>query len=222
MKKLALSCLLTVALLVSSSALAGPPVNLEELPSRPTKLDLPVVRVIDGDTFETILKVQDYEIMEGKAIDGPYGIEIKVRLMGVDCPETRNINKPDEYKGIEKLTLKQWGLEAKSWLKGQIEGEWVTVRFDSMSDTTDDFGRLLVYVIDDGADLNAELVRLGLARVTTEYNFEREAEYVKLEQQTVEAGIGMWENIPGNEAKQDATQSDIALDIAHLPGATAL
>jgi len=159
----------------------GPPVSDDQLPPLPRELYLPVLEVADGDTFKTVL---------------PCGIPMSVRLLGVDCPETRNTNDPDEYMGIDKLILREWGLCAKSWLAEEIEGEWVTIRFDNTTDYTGKYGRLLGYVFDEGVDLNAELLRLGLARATPEYDFSFEIEYIEIEQMAIEEGAGLWAEIP--------------------------
>src|SRR5262249_9114156 len=63
-----------------------------------------VVRVIDGDTI--VVKI------EGK--------DTRVRLIGVDTPETVHPNKPVEY----------YGKEASAFTKKLLEGQRVTLEYD--------------------------------------------------------------------------------------------
>src|SRR3954465_5035207 len=78
----------------------------------------PVVRVIDGDTI--VVKV------EGK--------DTRVRLIGVDTPETVRLNKPVEY----------FGKEASAFTKRLLEGERVTLEYDRQK--ADRYRRTLAYV----------------------------------------------------------------------------
>lgn len=91
-----------------------------------------VTRVVDGDTFE---------IEGGK----------KVRLIGVDAPESVHPKKPVEcYGKISAEVLKQL-----------VEGKRVTLEKDVSE--TDRYGRLLRYVFIDGESINQYLVAEGYA-----------------------------------------------------------
>ena len=91
-----------------------------------------VIRVIDGDTFE---------------IEGGQ----KVRLIGVDAPESVHPKKPVEcYGEISSKVLKQL-LEEK------------TVILEKDVSDTDRYGRLLRYVFLDGVNINQYLVKEGFA-----------------------------------------------------------
>src|SRR3989338_7085144 len=85
-----------------------------------------VVRVVDGDTI---------------VLDG----DEKVRLIGVDTPETVDPRKPVQY----------FGKEASEFTRRMAEGKRVRLEFDQ--DTKDRYGRTLAYVyLEDGTFLNAE------------------------------------------------------------------
>lgn len=109
--------------------------------SSPTRQDerikVRVTRVVDGDTFE---------------IEG----EKKVRLIGVDTPETVKPNTP----------VQPYGKEASEFTKKSLLEKNVSLEKD-VSDT-DRYGRLLRYVyLEDGTFYNEMLVREGYARVST-------------------------------------------------------
>ena len=71
-----------------------------------------------------------------------------VRLVGVNAPS--NNEKFEE--------------EATEFTKKLVEGKKVTLEYDSYK--SDRFGRILAYVIIDNKNLNIELVKRGLAKVT--------------------------------------------------------
>jgi endonuclease YncB( thermonuclease family) len=95
-----------------------------------------VSRVVDGDTFV---------ISSGK----------RIRLIGVDTPETVNPNVPEEY----------YGREASNYTKKMLTGKTVYLARDVSN--TDRYGRLLRYVyLSNGTFYNYSLVKKGYADVT--------------------------------------------------------
>jgi micrococcal nuclease len=117
-----------------------------------------VVRVIDGDTL---------------VIQTAYGAD-KVRLLGIDCPETR-VNRKcrveatcwDRERGLDAA-------ETASWLLP--EGAVVMVEGIGRRDR---YGRLLAYVTTvDGTDVGRYLLREGLCDdVSAKYPHPRQVEY---------------------------------------------
>jgi endonuclease YncB( thermonuclease family) len=99
-----------------------------------------VERIVDGDTL--LLR------------DGA-----RVRLMGVDTPETV---KPDH-------PVEPWGPEASEFTRRFIDAGEVRLQFDR--ERTDRFGRYLAYVWVGDKMLNEELLRAGLARWEPGYNY---------------------------------------------------
>ena len=88
-----------------------------------------VERVIDGDTFVT---------NKGE----------RVRLIGVDAPESKHPNEP----------VQEGAIEAYEYLKDLIEGKTIKLEFDRQE--TDRYGRTLAYVwLQDTIFVNYELVR---------------------------------------------------------------
>ena len=101
-----------------------------------------VYKVIDGDTFYC------YDINNN---------EIKIRLIGIDTPETRNRFK--KKKGY-------YGEEAKQYLTHLILNKQVKLEFDI--DKYDQYQRFLAYAYTmDEQFINAELVKNGYARIMT-------------------------------------------------------
>jgi micrococcal nuclease len=101
-----------------------------------------VTKVIDGDTFW---------------IDDGSKKGVKIRLIGVDAPESRNSgNKVKAY----------YGNEASEYLCGLIGGKKVRLEYDV--DRLDQYDRTLAYVyLEDGTFVNANLLKNGYAMIMT-------------------------------------------------------
>ena len=98
-------------------------------------IEATVIRVIDGDTIRVRVR--------GKAHT--------VRLIGVDTPETVHPTK----------AVQHFGAEASAYTKAALEAKTVTL--EDPTDTKDRYGRLLRYVLLDGENFNARLIREGYA-----------------------------------------------------------
>lgn len=105
-----------------------------------------VLRGIDGDTIE-IEK-------DGKPV--------RVRLIGVDKPETVHPSKPVEA----------FGKEASKFTCNLLKGESVYLEYDK--DKADKYGRTLafVYRAPDGLFVNAGIIRQGYGRAYTKCPFD--------------------------------------------------
>lgn len=123
-----------------------------------------VERVVDGDTL--------------KLAGGD-----RVRLIGVDTPETKKPGTP----------VQCYGKAASAFTERLVEGRRVTLTFDA--EREDRYGRVLAYVAraSDGLDVNAELVRRGYARtLTIAPNDAHAAEYAALQRTARRHGRGLW------------------------------
>lgn len=129
-----------------------------------------VVTVIDGDTFR---------INDG-TLSG-----LKVRLIGVDAPETRN---------TANKVKSEFGEASKSFLVSMLEGRRVRLEYDV--DRTDKYGRTLAYVyLEDGTFVNAELVKRGYATILTiPPNVRYQELFLRLERKARAADRGLWNN----------------------------
>lgn len=96
-----------------------------------------VKRVIDGDTFV---------IADGSKRG------VKVRLIGVDAPETRRTARKE---------VGYYAQEAKEYVKSMLVGKNVKLVFDVGK--KDRYGRLLAYVYLGDKFVNADLVKQGYA-----------------------------------------------------------
>jgi micrococcal nuclease len=110
------------------------------VPDHEGKIKTSVLGVVDGDTI-----VIDFN-----------GKEEKVRLIGVDTPETVH-----PKKGVEPF-----GTEASIYTKELLEGQTIYIEFDVQERETE-HGRLLAYVWIEGEHFNHTLVKEGYAVVST-------------------------------------------------------
>jgi micrococcal nuclease len=123
-----------------------------------------VKRVIDGDTF--IIETGE-----------------RVRLLGVDTPETVKAGADVEW----------FGIEASRRLKGWIEKRRVCLKRDSdITIDRDGYDRLLRYVWLDGLFINKELVLQGYAFAYTKHPFEYIQDFRRFEKIARKKGDGLW------------------------------
>ncbi len=129
-----------------------------------------VTRIVDGDTFWA-------EDINGKSI--------KIRLIGVDAPETRNTGKKERSP---------YGDESALFLSKLIGGKRIRLEFDVSR--YDRYGRTLAYVfLDDGTFVNAELLKRGYATVMTVPPNVRHADsFVRLAARARANRRGLWQN----------------------------
>lgn len=129
-----------------------------------------MTRVVDGDTV--IAQVG--------------GEELRVRLIGIDTPETVAPDQPVEC----------FGPAASEFTHRRLEGEDVELEFDV--ERLDPYGRTLAYVWLGGELFNETLVREGYAVVTT---FPPDVRYVDrfvaAQRVARERHLGLWGACPG-------------------------
>lgn len=103
-----------------------------------------VLEVVDGDTI-------DVEIDLGFDIS----FTSRVRLAGIDTPESRT----------KDLAEKKLGLEAKEYLKHKLEGATHIVIQTEKSDSSEKYGRILgwLFIGTDGKSLNDQMIAEGYA-----------------------------------------------------------
>ena len=128
-----------------------------------------VTRVIDGDTI---------------LLDG----DERVRLIGVDTPETVHPQKPVEY----------FGKEASAFTRRMVEGEKVRLEYEQGTSREDRYGRTLSYVyLEDGRLLNLEIIEGGYGHAYTRFPFSKMEEFRAAERYARETGKGLWEETAG-------------------------
>ena len=126
-----------------------------------------VVEVIDGDTIRISYN----------------GSTEKVRIIGIDTPETKD----------SRVDVECWGPEATKYLVEKISGKEVSLSRDPTQDDYDSYGRMLRYVYLDGADVGLELVRNGYG---SEYTYSepylKQREYKAAEEHAKANKLGKW------------------------------
>ncbi len=133
---------LLVLLLLSGcgrSPAEAPPTASPATGNLPAGVDVVVRKVIDGDTID---------VSGGE----------RVRLIGIDTPETNDPNRPAGCFGKEA-----------SRFTAAVLAPGTPVRLVGDAEQRDRYGRLLAYVYrrDDGLFVNAELLRRGYAQLLT-------------------------------------------------------
>jgi micrococcal nuclease len=103
-----------------------------------------VKNVVDGDTIDVVIDL-GFDILFAS----------RVRLAGIDTPESRTTDKAEKVLGIE----------AKEYLKKQLkDAKSVVIRTEKM-DSSEKYGRILgwVYVNGDSESLNNKMINDGYA-----------------------------------------------------------
>lgn len=129
-----------------------------------------VLRAVDGDT----LLLADHT---------------RVRLLGVDTPETKRPDWPVE----------PFGPEAHEFTREHVEGRTVRLEFDT--ERHDKYDRTLAYVYLDDWFLNEELIRAGLGRAITNHPYSEamKRRFRAAQREAQEAHRGIWSTTPKNQ-----------------------
>ena len=144
----------------------------------PLLLALPVLAV-SGDEVGSVLRVVDGDTLQVTIA----GRAEKVRLIGVDTPESVDPRRPVQY----------FGKEAAEFTRSLASGRTVTLRGEEGAPGRDKYNRLLRYVfLPDGRLLNAEIIRLGYGHAYLRYPFSRMEEFRAHERRARARGLGLW------------------------------
>lgn len=129
----------------------------------PAGIHVHVERVIDGDTL---------------LLDSGH----RVRLLGVDTPETKHPDRPPEL----------FGPEASEFTRALVEGRDVLLEYDR--ERLDQYRRILAYVHVDGQLLNTRIIEAGFSRAETRfpYRADRKKEFQKAEAAARAQRRGLW------------------------------
>ena len=132
-----------------------------------------VNRVVDGDTVDMIID----------------GAKERVRLIGIDTPETKKENTPIECFGLEATAFTESLLPpgTELYLERDVEAR-------------DVFGRLLAYayLVESAVFVNLEIVRQGYAQpLTIPPNVAHSAEFVDAARAAERADLGLWAECSG-------------------------
>lgn len=126
-----------------------------------------VASVEDGDTITVD--------MDGK--------EERIRMIGVDTPETQDPRKP----------VQCFGRAASDFTKNLIGSQPVRLEADEQSDNRDRYNRLLRYVyLPDGRLVQAEIIKEGYGFAYTSFPFTKSAEFKAYQQEAMNQNRGLW------------------------------
>ena len=132
-----------------------------------------VAGVVDGDTIDI------------DVADGNYP-HTRVRLWGVDTPETKN----------PKYGIMYFGPEAAKFTKELTLGQLVTIYLDKDNRSRGKYGRLLAYVqLPDGRILNEVLLSEGFAYADLRFRHSFYHKYKQLQATARSQKKGLWLNV---------------------------
>lgn len=141
----------------------------ENDPIEPKKVVGPLVtRVVDGDTIIVLID----------------GVSEKVRLIGVDTPETVDPRKP----------VQCFGKEASAFTKSLLLDTTVKVEADPSQGDRDKYGRLLRYVfLLDGTLVNQKIIAEGYGHeYTYKLPYKYQSEFKDAQRSARESQKGLW------------------------------
>ena len=134
----------------------------------------PAPPAVPGTTWFTVTRVVDGDTV----IVGSIG---RVRLIGVDTPESVDRRKPVE----------PFAREAALFTKRLCEGKQVRLEFEWQR--KDRYDRTLAYVfLEDGTLVNGEIIRQGYGFAYTRFPFRYLDRFRSLQREAREAKRGLW------------------------------
>ena len=127
-----------------------------------------VTKVVDGDTIEVDMN----------------GENAKIRIIGIDTPETVDPRKP----------VQCFGKEASSKAKETLNGKYVTLVADETQGNTDKYKRYLRYVfLPDGTNYGLFMISNGFAHeYTYDSTYKYQSEYKSAEVDARNNNRGLW------------------------------
>ena len=132
-----------------------------------------VIKIVDGDTL-------DIDIPDGKYQT------TRIRLLGVDTPETKKPGESPMY----------FGPEAGTYVSKTALGQNVTIIIDTVSDVRDRYARLLAYIIlPDSRVLNEELIINGYGYADLRFPHSDYEKYAALQESAIESKVGLWDQV---------------------------
>jgi micrococcal nuclease len=101
-------------------------------------------KIVDGDTIDASIDL-GFDI----------SLEKRIRLAGVDTPESRTTDANE----------KKLGLESKEWLKHRLEGAKNIIIKTELPDSTEKYGRIIghLFINGEGTSLNNQMITEGYA-----------------------------------------------------------
>ena len=148
-----------------------------------------IVRIVDGDTIDVALTNPDeFSSIPSSLKRRWLGLAevrsdpvIRVRMIGIDTPETVHPAK----------AVEAYGAEASAFVTALLHGKNAVLEFDA--ELWDKYDRLLAYVYTvEGDMVQRQLLRSGLAYAYLRFPFARADEFAALECEARSALLGIW------------------------------
>jgi endonuclease YncB( thermonuclease family) len=167
-KRKAITTVITTLIILVASAIYS--ANVQQI--APLEAPAPgyyrVVSVADGDTLTVA--------MNGK--------EERIRMIGIDTPETHKPNSP----------VQCYGPEASAFTKNLLANQTVRLEADPIGNNRDRYNRLLRYVyLADNTFVNERLVREGYGFAYLTFPFSKQADFAQLQAEAQDANRGLWQ-----------------------------
>lgn len=136
--------------------------------------------ILDSEEFYKVIKVVDGDTLDLEINDKTE----RVRLIGIDTPETVDPRKPVEC----------FGKEASNKAKLVLSGKEVKFESDSTQDVRDKYGRLLGYVfLADGSNFNQMMIEEGFAyEYTYHLAYKYQEEFKSAQKEAEDYKKGLW------------------------------
>lgn len=140
-----------------------------------TRETVKLSKCVDGDTIKVLIKDKEYT----------------VRFLAVDTPESVHPTKKEEY----------YGKEASNYTCNRVKNaKKIELEYDSNSDKTDKYDRLLAWIFLDDKLLQKDLVASGYAKMAYLYGNYKYTNTLKEEQELASAkNIGIWDTESANK-----------------------
>lgn len=145
-----------------------------------------VTKVPDGDTL-VLDGVGKVHLLGVKSADEPVA---HLGPSGPRPPQPRpdpSAPTPSAVTGRINLTRDR---PSRDFLRKLALGKTVRLEYDPLVEPGGDRGAYVF--LDDGTLVNAEMLKAGRARIDLSHQFEREAEFKRLEDDARTAAIGIW------------------------------
>ena len=141
-------------------------------------------KCVDGDTIKVKIDNKEYT----------------VRMLAIDTPESVHPEKKVEY----------YGKEASEYTCNIVSNaKKIELEYDSGSDKTDKYDRLLAWVIVDGEVLQDKLVSLGYAKVAYLYGDYKYTSLLEEHQELASAkNLGIWNQQEKDKFDNNSNNTD--------------
>ena len=152
-------------------------------------LIVPLVNLATAETLSGVVTwVYDGDTVKVEGVG-------KVRLLGIDTPETTASYRDDYYVkryGISAERLRQIARKAKTFVIDKTKGQQVFLEIDT--ERYDSYGRLLAYLsLSNGEMVNRTLIEKGFASTYRRAEYRLKGEFLAIEKRVKSNNKGMWQ-----------------------------